>query len=331
MTIEEKSGKTRRHKLLSWFLKHVLFALFIVFVTFFALMNFYQVLHSMNVEELISINLLMSSFVGIILVIVWNMNWKFIPLLSKATEKGVKKRRLRPLSQRLASRKYYLLSFYCFTLLTLVSLIFLVRAYWPAFTITSASRFILTVFFLEFAALSVYYYQYLVQDRERAVFYLRSFNEKLEKALDGKHGQIPSAKLLSDGFKYYEKSLASPFKLKSIKEKLRQIRLVLERGSKGDCKKLLSIFRKIVDAIEKENHEEFDTLFIELRDSLNTYVNTKKDVIELGKPTRMSRIESSLSQLAKPIAEKVVPWLVILAIVALISYLSGIRIPPLNP
>jgi len=325
----EEKGETRRHKLLVWFLKHVLLIFSISFVTVFAFTNFYELLLSMNVEELFQINLLLSSFMAVSVVMSWNMGRMFFPLYDRMFEKAMERRKITPLSQRITSRKYYLILSYCFALLGAVSLIFLVRSY-PPTTSVSFISFALTIVFLELSIAYIYRYQIIVQDKEQAVFYLGKFWDRLRKAYE-KKGQIPSIEDLSKGFKYYENSLASSITLKSTKEKLNQINLVLDRGSKSDHKRLMRVLKKIIDAIEKGDHNEFDIVFVELIDFLSAFENEKRDVIELGKPTRIKRGRLLLSELAKPILERVVPMLIILAIIALVYIWSGIRLTPMNP
>ena len=320
----DKTAKKKLNRLVHWLLKHVLLVFFVMFVTSFSIVNFVELYQSLQIEKLFQANLVLSLVSGLFLTLSWDLTWtvyrKMFDRAWAMHEKTLRKEYGKPVMRRLASRKYYLLSFYCLFLLGAVSLFFSIRNYQSAssYSILSALP---TMFFIETSIVSLDFYMNIVNDKELAVFYLRRFFIQFESVYKEENIKF-SIKNLSKGLKHYQKTLPPVFKLKSLNRRLGQIQLLLERSPKAELKRFTHSIKQIINAVDSGNHQQFDDLFLKLIDLLDASEKSKAEVIELKEATRRENIRSFFSPIAKNVLEKIL-YAIALFIIGVVLYWVG--------
>jgi len=120
-------------------------------------------------------------------------------------------------------------------------------------------------------------------------------------------------------------SLFTYCRIPNLGKRLAQIRLALDRGTKGEIKELDKSFRILSISMDDRNPSLFDAQFNLLVGLLDKIEAQKKDIGEIV-ASRRDRIKSVLSEMKKPFLSRVLPTVIIVMLVYLVYALTGHRI-----
>jgi hypothetical protein len=315
--------KSKLDRLGHWLLKYVLIAFFVYFVVTFSILNFSQLYLSQKIEDLFLFNIILSLLLGLTLTIMWDLFWLSFKIVgwmeSKLDEIRPKGKVGKSVEARIALRKYFLIASCCFALLGIISLSFAIRNF--KFSLVDMWLFPWpSLIFISFSLGFLGNYATIISAKEFAVFYLTRFSRQFESSR--KENWEFSIKDLSRGLGYYQKSLPSHLKLKSLNRRVGQIQLVLERSSGSDLTKLVSNIGQIIETIEGRNNRKFDEVFLKLVDFLDLSEESKALTIEVKEVTRRERIRNYLSPIAKSILEKIIYVMIGLIVLLIIVWLG---------
>jgi hypothetical protein len=311
----KRISKKRRVSL--WFIKHILVASILIFVTSFFALNGTEALYSQEIEKLYFQNLTVCFLISILGTISWNILLMFY----RRADKMYRIREL-PFSYRVGIRKILIVISWFFAFLSLTSVLFLVRALSMGLSGT-LQYFAILAFSSEIAILSLLYRDIAIMKSEWATYYIDRFSKALKKAKDQE--SVASSGDLAKGLRYFEQTLPSPFALRSVKEKLIEVDLVLEKGTKKDRLKLAGLLQTMANAIKANKNSEFDAAYMGLADFLHSYIEGKSQVV-LQQTSKRALARASFAKLTDVFMTKVIPTLVILGIAALIYNWLGIRL-----
>lgn len=168
-------------------------------------------------------------------------------------------------------------------------------------------------------------YLNIYKQDEKALFFLEQSVTNIDYCL--KEGKLrPSSRLFEIALKSYQKILPSSYPIKNLEKKLKQIELLLKRGTKEEIIKFREFVNALANSIKQHDSPSFDRSFSELSQFLEQFEHEKETMYELNKLSRREAWKKTLSEFLKPSLEKVIGYLILLAILVLLYYLVGVNL-----
>lgn len=168
-------------------------------------------------------------------------------------------------------------------------------------------------------------YQGAYTEEERALFFLKEFNRDVKRYIENDDTQ-PDVQSFEKVLKSHQRTMPSYCGFKNWKLKVRQIQIVLERGSKKDISQLQVFLNDLLKSVEDNNNSSLDKHFAEMVRFLEDFEKEKSAVIEISILSKKEKMKTSLQQLLKPVLNKVIPYIILAALGLAMSMILGIKL-----
>jgi hypothetical protein len=168
-------------------------------------------------------------------------------------------------------------------------------------------------------------YREIYEENEYALFFMEKSLEYTNYCLEKAESE-PNVYSFEKALRSYQKTMPSFSSIKNLNDRIKQTELVLKLGTKEE----IGAIRDIIEAFTKSIREHDDPSFFNnmsrLNQLLEKFVDEKKDLIQLSTISNREIAQKSFIEAAKPIWNKVVPYLIIIAIFAVIYLLFGVNL-----
>lgn len=167
-------------------------------------------------------------------------------------------------------------------------------------------------------------YVAIYRQEEKAVFFLRKF---LRNSDCCSQGIRISTKDFEVGIKAYQKTLPSSYWMLNIEEKVKQLKLVLDRGTKEDKTKARMFLQSLTTPILVNDTECFDNIFSEFNSFLMKKMAEKEDIIRITYLPIHDKWGITFRRIFWTGLEKVMPYLILFFFVASFYVIFHISLP----
>lgn len=182
--------------------------------------------------------------------------------------------------------------------------------------------------FYVLTAFSIMVRSLIVSDRQIVDFHLRRFSEETKEYLDGDSGVKPNLENVEEALKLYQ-GLFDYCKIPKVKERLAQIRLVLDRGSKKEVQKLSSCVDVLSISFHNRDLSSFDAGFGRLTTFLEKTQRSRKDIVEFSVASKRDKLWAWLRSAENPVVHTVLAALLLATILYIINMLFGVKLYPM--
>jgi hypothetical protein len=168
-------------------------------------------------------------------------------------------------------------------------------------------------------------YQNIYKENERALFFMEKSVERIDNCLK-KTESISGTYFFEKALRSYQKTMPSFSAIKSLNDRIKQTELVLKLGTREEINAIRDIMNNFATAIRGNDEPFFYDSLAKLNKILEKFVEEKKEMIKLNMPSNREVVEKSFIEALKPIWDKVVPYLIIIAVLALIYVFFGVNL-----
>jgi hypothetical protein len=168
-------------------------------------------------------------------------------------------------------------------------------------------------------------YQNIYKENERAAFFMEKSIERIDDCLTNKKSKY-STHFFEKALRSYQKTMPSFSSIKNLNKRIKQTELVLKMGTEDEIIAIRNIMNDFAKAIREQNEPSFYDNLAKLNQILEKFVKEKEELIKLDMPTSREVAGKSFAEAVKPIWDKVVPYLIIIAVLAAIYFLFGVNL-----
>jgi len=179
--------------------------------------------------------------------------------------------------------------------------------------------------FVVVALICLQFYQAMYKESELALLYMEKSIKYIDNCLKGTENK-PDAYFFGQALKSYEKTMPSFSSIRHLNDRIKQTELVLKLGTREEIIAVRDFMKAFAQSIKEHDEPSFYDNLAKLNLFLEKFVERKKDVIQLRMVSNREVAKNSFVEAIKPIWNKVVPFLIIIAVLALIYLLFGINL-----
>jgi len=179
--------------------------------------------------------------------------------------------------------------------------------------------------FVVVAMVCMQFYQVIYKESERALSYLEKSIRYIDNCLEGTENK-PDAHFFGQALKSYEKTMPSFSSIRHLNDRIKQTELVLKLGTKEEIIAVRDFMKAFAQSIRERDEPAFYDNLAKLNLFLEKFVEGKKETIKLRMVSNREVAKKSFIEAVKPIWNKVVPFLILIAILALIYVLFGVNL-----
>jgi hypothetical protein len=182
------------------------------------------------------------------------------------------------------------------------------------------------LFFIPYMLAPTFFMAYMkaYRQEEKTVFLLDRFIRDID--LCKGYGDRLSVRDLENALKAYQKTLPTFCSLDGLRTKLKQIKLILDRGSKQEICKVQEYLYHLSKSIREGNAPSFDKYFFALGQFLNEAEDDRKGIIQITGLTRKEKVSTYITTLGSLSLKKVLPLIFVAIVIYVIYVLSGIKL-----
>jgi hypothetical protein len=169
----------------------------------------------------------------------------------------------------------------------------------------------------------------IIDERSVTSFLLQEFSDEIEKSVKSKNSYLLSSRDFKRAFKTFDKTLPRAVYTASLEKRAQQIELLLCFGKDSDLSTLSKHIQSVAQSLERNYLEGFDKEYLNLVNFLDTFVETKKGVVDFVQETPLKeKLEKETGTILKEILVKTVPILISIGISVLIYLWLGLQFKP---